>query len=195
MGCLAASNSYISQSPYMEAGKTYTLSFYARGVTTSASGILSLFDSGLNYSSVNFNATTAAWQRFSVTLTPTVTGYGSFYIGMNYSGVGQNMYVDAIMLTQSNYAIPYSETILDSSRTQFTASSTTSQTGYGQYGDGVILYTPSFYNKSAAAYSAVVGPAVSSDVIKVFMTDFSYNIKKRYELTDIVDMDIKFTEI
>jgi hypothetical protein len=42
---------------------------------------------------------------------------------------------------------------------------------------------------------AVIGPAVSSDVMKVFMKDFTYTINKRFYTTDYVDMSIQFVEI
>ena len=80
------------------------------------------------------------------------------------------------------------------SQTIFTASTVSSQIGSGVYGDATILSSPSV-TLSLGNYPAVVGPAISSDVIKVFITDFNYEIKKRYQFTDIVNVGIKFTEI
>jgi hypothetical protein len=77
----------------------------------------------------------------------------------------------------------------------FTASTTSSQNGKGFYGSASITSTPSNFNLTINSAGAYTGVAVASDIIKVFITEFSYNIKKRYSLTDIVDMDIKFTEI
>jgi hypothetical protein len=69
------------------------------------------------------------------------------------------------------------------------------QTGKGIYGSASITSTPLFQRLTINSAGAYIGTAVVSDVLKVFITEFSYNIKKRYSLTDIVDMDIKFTEI
>jgi len=84
-----------------------------------------------------------------------------------------------------------------SSQTQFTASwSGTSQTANGQYG------TATMKTSSALSTTAIntltplaVGPIIASDIIKVFITNFTYNITKRLTLTDYVDMNIEFTEI
>lgn len=86
-------------------------------------------------------------------------------------------------------------TATPTSTTVFTASSSTSsQSGAGQYGEAVILSSPS-YVAELSKYSSIVGPAISTDIIKVFIDDFSYEIKKRYSLTDIVNVTIKFKEI
>lgn len=78
----------------------------------------------------------------------------------------------------------------------FTASTASfNQTGTGLYGSASITSTPASKSITITSAGAYVGAAVASDVMKVFITEFSYNIKKRYSLTDIVDMDIKFTEI
>jgi hypothetical protein len=80
--------------------------------------------------------------------------------------------------------------------TIFTASSaSSSQTGRGFYGDIAIKTTSASYSNSSLSYPAYVGPVVASDIIKVFMSDFTYDIKKRFQFTDIVDISIKFTEI
>jgi hypothetical protein len=79
--------------------------------------------------------------------------------------------------------------------TASTATASISQIGTGLYGSASITSTPDYKSLSITSAGAYVGTAVVSDVLKVFMTDFSYNIKKRYSLTDIVDVDIKFTEI
>lgn len=81
------------------------------------------------------------------------------------------------------------------SKTQFTASSTTSQTARGQYGDVTIRSSSSYFGSVSSISPAIVGPAIGSDVLKVFMTNFSYDIQKRFALTDYVNMSIEFTEI
>lgn len=84
------------------------------------------------------------------------------------------------------------------SQTSFTASwAGGSQTNVtGQYGTATILTTPSSYSSTVSSLNpAIIGPAVSADVLKVFITGFTYNIKKRFSLTDYVDMTIEFTEI
>ena len=81
---------------------------------------------------------------------------------------------------------------------QFTASyGSISHTGYGIYGDIKFLSSPSVVMKDIAwdGLTTRVGKAVASDIIKVFMSDFTYDIKKRFQFTDIVDISIKFTEI
>lgn len=82
------------------------------------------------------------------------------------------------------------------SKTQFTASTTTSGVGRGIYGEAHILNSASSYSASFSGFPlATVTPAVGSDIIKVFIKDFSYEINKRYVMTDIVNMSISFTEI
>jgi hypothetical protein len=76
-----------------------------------------------------------------------------------------------------------------------TSTASISQIGTGFYGSASITSASAYQSLSVTSAGAYAGTAVASDVLKVFMTDFSYNIKKRYPLTDIVDMDIKFTEI
>jgi len=80
-----------------------------------------------------------------------------------------------------------------SSSTIFTASNTSSQAGAGFYGDATLISSSSFI-KNLGDYGTIA-PAVASDILKVFITDFSYTINKRYVMTDIVDISMKFTEI
>lgn len=83
-----------------------------------------------------------------------------------------------------------------SSSTQFTASTGTSQTGAGIYGDMQIISSASSRAKAIAGFPlATISPAIGSEVIKVFMKDFNYQIKKRYAMTDIVNVEISFVEI
>ena len=84
-----------------------------------------------------------------------------------------------------------------SDSTMFTASTTRSQTlATGKYGSGVIISTPAPSTPTLNAFvSPVVGSAVTSDIIKVFITNFTYNITHRLALTDYVDVSIEFTEI
>jgi len=80
-------------------------------------------------------------------------------------------------------------------QTYFTASSVTSQTARGQYGDATIT-TSSSYSGSPSNFSAAqTGLAITSDVLKVFMTSFNYDIIHRSTSTDMVNMNIEFTEI
>ena len=48
-------------------------------------------------------------------------------------------------------------------------------------------------NSSSAFYPSTSSAAF--ETIQAFMTNFSYNIVKRYKLTDIVNVQIEFTEI
>jgi len=68
-------------------------------------------------------------------------------------------------------------------------------TGTGQYGDATILSSASYLAAVNAQQPLVTGPIISSDILKVFITNFTYNINKRLTLTDYVDMSIEFTEI
>ena len=80
--------------------------------------------------------------------------------------------------------------------TAFTASwSGVSQTGRGSYGDATILSSSSYSAAAPALSDSLVGTAVTSDILKVFITNFSYTVAHRFALTDYVDMDIEFTEI
>jgi hypothetical protein len=80
-------------------------------------------------------------------------------------------------------------------QTYFTASSTTSQTAKGQYGDATIIASSSYSGLPSTLSLAQTGLAVSTDVLKVFMTSFNYDIVNRLSVTDIVNMNIEFTEI
>jgi hypothetical protein len=84
------------------------------------------------------------------------------------------------------------------SNTSFTASwAGGSQTNaIGQYGTATIVSSTALATTSVPTINpAVVGPAVSSDILKVFISNFSYNIVHRLTLTDYVNMSIEFTEI
>ena len=80
-------------------------------------------------------------------------------------------------------------TIITASNSSYSGSS------YGYYGTGIILSTTSKSKNLNQVYPGFVGPAIASDIIKVFMNNFTYNVTHRYALTDYVDMSIEFTEI
>jgi hypothetical protein len=80
-------------------------------------------------------------------------------------------------------------------QTSFTASFATSQTGRGQYGDATIVTSASYAGTPSTTSLAQTGIAVYSDIMKVFMTSFNYDIVHRLTATDIVNMNIEFTEI
>jgi hypothetical protein len=80
-------------------------------------------------------------------------------------------------------------------QTSFTASSTVSQTAKGQYGDATILSSSSYSGVPSSLSLAQTGIAVYADILKVFMTSFNYDIVHRLTATDIVNMNIEFTEI
>ena len=80
----------------------------------------------------------------------------------------------------------------------FTAVNSTysaSGTSYGYYGTGQIISSNGSSKNVNQIYPGFVGPAIASDIVKTFITNFSYNITHRYALTDYVDMSIEFTEI
>jgi hypothetical protein len=79
--------------------------------------------------------------------------------------------------------------------TNFTASFATSQTARGQYGDATIISSSSYSGSPSTLSLAQTGLAVSTDILKVFMTSFNYDIVNRLSVTDIVNMNIEFTEI
>lgn len=81
--------------------------------------------------------------------------------------------------------------------TTFSASGSPEVTGNGNgYGGYAILISSYPMMKSLAPTAQpVVGTAVASDIIKVFMTSFDYTINKRFKLTDYVDVSLEFTEI
>jgi len=82
-----------------------------------------------------------------------------------------------------------------SGQTNFTASSTTSQTARGQYGDATIVSSTSYSGTPSVLSQAQAGLAITSDILKVFITSFSYEIIHRSTSTDMVNMNIEFTEI
>jgi hypothetical protein len=82
------------------------------------------------------------------------------------------------------------------SQNSFTASwAGGSQTARGQYGTATLISSASYSSTVSTLNPAIVGPAISPDVIKVFITNFTYNVIKRLTTTDYVDMSIDFTEI
>jgi len=84
-----------------------------------------------------------------------------------------------------------------STKISFTASASDNTIGgAGTVATGTILYTPAGFSKDLSnSLSAAVGTSVASDIIKVYMTEFTYDIVKRLTTTDLVNMTIKFTEI
>jgi hypothetical protein len=86
-------------------------------------------------------------------------------------------------------------TATPSSKTSFTASTTVSQSSQGLYGDATILSSSSYSAAVSNLNASIIGPTVSSDILKVFMTSFTYDIQKRLTVTDLVNMSIEFTEI
>jgi hypothetical protein len=81
------------------------------------------------------------------------------------------------------------QNIISASNSSYSGSS------YGYYGSGTIVSTNSKSKNLNQIYPGFVGPAITSDIIKAFITNFSYNVTHRYALTDFVDMNIEFTEI
>lgn len=75
------------------------------------------------------------------------------------------------------------------------ASPTISGSGHGYDGYAVLLSSYPMIKSLAPTAQPVVGTAVASDIIKVFITSFDYNINKRFRLTDYVDVSMEFTEI
>lgn len=80
----------------------------------------------------------------------------------------------------------------------FTATNPTysnSGTSNGYYGTGQIVSSNGSSKNTNTIYPGFVGPAIASDIVKTFITNFTYNVTHRYALTDYVDMSIEFTEI
>lgn len=76
------------------------------------------------------------------------------------------------------------------------SSSTSNQTSNGRNGMAYIKTTASAYAKPLSTfYASTLSPAISSDIIKCFITNFDYNIKKRLTYTDYVDITLELTEI
>lgn len=76
------------------------------------------------------------------------------------------------------------------------ATSTSNQISTGRNGTALLKTTTSTYSKPISVfYAAAVAPAISSDIIKCFITNFDYKIKKRLTYTDYVDVSLEFTEI
>jgi hypothetical protein len=66
----------------------------------------------------------------------------------------------------------------------------------GSYGTAQILSSSAgVYKNINSIFPGYITPAIAADVVKTFITNFSYNITHRYALTDYVDMSIEFTEI
>lgn len=75
------------------------------------------------------------------------------------------------------------------------ASATSSSVGSGFYGNAVIINSSPIKEQLSTIQFPKVGTAVTSDVTKVFITNFDYTIKKRFKMTDYVDVSMEFTEI
>lgn len=70
------------------------------------------------------------------------------------------------------------------------------QNATGTYAVAMIKNTTGTVTKTISPfYSAIVSPVVSTDVIKCFITNFDYKIKRRLTLTDYVDISLELTEI
>lgn len=66
----------------------------------------------------------------------------------------------------------------------------------GFVGSGVIFYKNNTFTKNInSTVPSVVTAAGFSEVFKTYITNFTYNINKRFTLTDFVDVNIEFTEI
>lgn len=127
----------------------------------------------------------------------------------NQSGNTASFNVDnnAFVNTGASIVISNSQPLLGSSingtwavtgksgQTYFTASNTVSQTARGQYGDATILSSSSYAGTPSNFSAAQTGIAVYSDIMKVFITSFNYDVVKRLSATDIVNMNIEFSEI
>jgi hypothetical protein len=77
-----------------------------------------------------------------------------------------------------------------------TATSTSSQTAGGRNGMITLKTTTSIISKPISTfYASTIAPAVSSDIVKCFITNFDYKINKRLTYTDRVDISLELTEI
>jgi hypothetical protein len=74
-----------------------------------------------------------------------------------------------------------------------TFGSTTTSNGYS--GTGIVIAGAGSSKTLTTLSPGLMGPAIASDTIKAFITNFTYNVTHRYALTDYVDMSIEFTEI
>lgn len=80
--------------------------------------------------------------------------------------------------------------------TLFTASNAiASGSSIGYYGTGAVVSGNGSSKTITQLSPGLVGPAISSDIIKTFITNFTYDVTHRHVLTDFVDMSIEFTEI
>ena len=83
-----------------------------------------------------------------------------------------------------------------SGTTLFTASNAVaSGSSIGYYGTGVVSSGNGSGKTVTQLAPGVVGPAISSDIFKTFITNFTYDITHRQVLTDYADVSIEFTEI
>lgn len=73
---------------------------------------------------------------------------------------------------------------------------TYSDTAQGYNGAGIIVNKIGIFNKTLnSTIPSVVINSGHSEIFKTYMTNFTYNVNKRYSLTDFVDVNIEFTEI
>jgi hypothetical protein len=80
--------------------------------------------------------------------------------------------------------------------TQFIATNSAfSGSSVGYIGTGIIFSGNGSGKSIATLAPGIIGPAVGADIIKAFMTNFTYNITNRFVLTDYADVSIEFTEI
>lgn len=86
-----------------------------------------------------------------------------------------------------------------SGQTQFTASVTSASqvqsNARGDSGDVFMLSSSSVTLKTSQVTSFITGPTVSSDIVKCLITNFDYQIEKRYAGTDYVNVSMEFTEV
>jgi microcystin-dependent protein len=107
---------YIENGKYLFAGKTVTISFYAKASTATVSG----FNFDQDYGSTNFNITTS-WARYSYTLTlpstfatsrPVGTGPNDHielrFLRMTNSAISSNtIYFTGLQVEEGSYATPF----------------------------------------------------------------------------------------
>lgn len=80
--------------------------------------------------------------------------------------------------------------------TLFTATNNTfSGSSLGYAGTGVIMSSAGSGKNITQLNPGLVAPAVGSDIIKCFITNFTYDVNYRFVMTDYVNISLEFTEI
>jgi hypothetical protein len=176
-------------------------------------GIGQPYNGNWNIASVGTNSVTVAFNnnlKFNINSYAISGSVAQFNLdNTDFLSVGE---VLTIAGTQNVSAITYPNIngywqVLSTSGNIMTAASVTSgtpnnfaysysDTSFGFIGNATVFYSANpFYKTLTQLIPSIISGAGYSEVFKTYITNFTYDVTRRYALTDLVDISIEFTEI